>query len=161
MRKLIMLLLLASCKGDPETVTVAKFDNLRRSIATQIDSQVTTTVKRIVPDFIGRAVLTNMQILMIADSVNKANIVQLSQVNAAIYLTNKQLTEKLTTIEITLSKQLALNTKLIADTAAKGTRILTLEKNLISFRSKIDTLTLIPDTTKDFIIKGRVLGLRK
>lgn len=75
--------------------------------------------------------------------------------------TNKQLTDKMKAVEATLITQSKLNAKLIADTTDKSKRITALEKSLSSFRSRIDSLTLIPDTTADFMIKGKSFRLKR
>lgn len=75
--------------------------------------------------------------------------------------TNKQLTDKMRVVESTIATQTKLNTNLIADTVAKSKRIIALEKDLSAFKKKIDSLTLVPDTTIDFMINGKALRIRR
>lgn len=74
---------------------------------------------------------------------------------------NKQLSDKMRVVEASIATQLKLNTSLIADTVAKSKRIVALEKDLSAFKKKIDSLTLIPDTTIDFMINGKALRIRR
>jgi hypothetical protein len=74
---------------------------------------------------------------------------------------NKQLSDKMRAVEAAIAKQTNLNTRLIADTTAKSKRISVLEKDLSAFKSKIDSMALIPDTTIDFMISGKALRIRR
>lgn len=96
------------------------------------------------------------------DSLNKmsSRMQGLTVQAATITLTNKQLSDKMATVETAIANQTKLNTKLIADTLAKGKRIVALEKDLSSFKKRIDSLTLIPATT-DFMIEGKSFRIKR
>jgi hypothetical protein len=74
---------------------------------------------------------------------------------------NKQLSDKMRVVEATIATQARLNAKLIADTTAKSKQISVLEKDLSAFKGKIDSMTIVPDTTVDFMIRGKALRIRR
>jgi hypothetical protein len=73
---------------------------------------------------------------------------------------NKQLSDKMRAVELSIATQKTLNTRLIADTIAKSKRIAALEIDLSAFKKKIDSLTIITDTTTDFRIEQKIPGKR-